>query len=136
MSSEVEREKRRKRKDVRYIPVIGVDMRYLRYLKPFSGLLTVSVILIVGVALLDIIAPWPLKFIIDNVLGGEPFVGPVGDWLTENVGTDQRVLTAVLGLVTIGTDSGYLHGLLEKAVAWIETTRPDIPIEEYSIEFR
>ena len=44
--------------------------------------------------------------------------------------------TAVLGLVTIGNDSGYLHGLLEKAVAWIETTRPDIPIEEYSIEFR
>ena len=44
--------------------------------------------------------------------------------------------TAVIGLVTIGTDSGYLHGLLEKAVAWIETTRPDIPIEDYSIEFR
>ncbi len=44
--------------------------------------------------------------------------------------------TAVIGLVTIGTDSGYLHGLLEKAVAWIEDTRPDIPIEDYSIEFR
>ncbi len=44
--------------------------------------------------------------------------------------------TAVLGLVTIGTDAGYLHGLLEKAVAWIEKTRPDIPIEDYSIEFR
>jgi hypothetical protein len=44
--------------------------------------------------------------------------------------------TAVLGLVTIGTDSGYLHGLLEKAVAWIEQARPDIPIEDYSIEFR
>jgi hypothetical protein len=44
--------------------------------------------------------------------------------------------TAVIGLATIGTDSGYLHGLLEKAVAWIEDTRPDIPIEDYSIEFR
>lgn len=44
--------------------------------------------------------------------------------------------TAVIGLVTIGTDSGYLHGLLEKAVAWIEQARPDIPIEDYSIEFR
>lgn len=44
--------------------------------------------------------------------------------------------TAVLGLVTIGTDAGYLHGLLEKAVAWIEQARPDIPIEDYSIEFR
>jgi uncharacterized protein YlxP (DUF503 family) len=44
--------------------------------------------------------------------------------------------TAVIGLATIGTDSGYLHGLLEKAVAWIEDARPDIPIEDYSIEFR
>jgi uncharacterized protein YlxP (DUF503 family) len=43
--------------------------------------------------------------------------------------------TAVIGLVTIGNDAGYLHGLLEKAVAWIERTRPDVPIDEYSIEF-
>jgi len=43
--------------------------------------------------------------------------------------------TAVIGLVTIGNDAGYLHGLLEKAVAWIEQTRPDVPIDEYSIEF-
>lgn len=44
--------------------------------------------------------------------------------------------TAVIGLVTIGNDAGYLHGLLEKAVAWIEQTRPDIPIDTYTIEFR
>lgn len=44
--------------------------------------------------------------------------------------------TAVLGLVTIGTDTAYLHGLLEKAVAWIATQRPDIPIEDYTIEIR
>lgn len=44
--------------------------------------------------------------------------------------------TAVIGLVTVGTDTGYLHGLLEKAVAWIETNRPDARIEQYSIEFR
>ncbi len=44
--------------------------------------------------------------------------------------------TAVIGLVTVGNDAGYLHGLLEKAVAWIEQTRPDAPITRYSIEFR
>lgn len=42
--------------------------------------------------------------------------------------------TAGLGLVTVGTDAAYLHGLLEKAVAWIEETRPDVPIEMYEIE--
>lgn len=43
--------------------------------------------------------------------------------------------TALIGLVTIGTDAGYLHGLLEKAVSWIEKNRPDVPIAAYSIEF-
>lgn len=44
--------------------------------------------------------------------------------------------TAVIGLVTVGNDAGYLHGLLERAVAWIEQTRPDVPVDEYGIEFR
>ena len=144
MSSEVEREKRRKRKDVRYIPVIGVDMRYLRYLKPFSGLLTVSVILIVGVALLDIIAPWPLKFIIDNVLGGEPFVGPVGDWLTENVGTDQRVLTAVLGLVLllitifqglIAFAYEYMNGLIQERATFLLRSEVFSHVQRLPLQF-
>lgn len=43
--------------------------------------------------------------------------------------------TSVICLVTIGNDSGYLHGLLEKAVTWIEDNRPDTVIERYSIEF-
>jgi uncharacterized protein YlxP (DUF503 family) len=42
--------------------------------------------------------------------------------------------TAVLGVVTVGTDASYLHGLLEKAVAWIEQARPDVPIRDYEIE--
>jgi uncharacterized protein YlxP (DUF503 family) len=44
--------------------------------------------------------------------------------------------TAVIGLAAVGTDSGYLHGLLEKSVDWIEQHRPDVPIHTYSIEIR
>lgn len=44
--------------------------------------------------------------------------------------------TAVIGLATVGNDAGYLHGLLEKAVAWIAQNRPDVPIDDYMIEFR
>ena len=36
----------------------------------------------------------------------------------------------------LGNDTGYLHALLERAVAWIEQNRPDIYIEQYAIEFR
>lgn len=44
--------------------------------------------------------------------------------------------TAVIGLAAVGNDSAYLHGLLEKAVDWLEAQRPDVPIAEYHIEFR
>ncbi len=43
--------------------------------------------------------------------------------------------TGMIGIVTIGTDAAYLHGQLEKAVAWIESSRPDVPIDDYMIEF-
>jgi hypothetical protein len=29
-----------------------------------------------------------------------------------------------------------LHGLLEKAIVWIEQNRPEAVVEHYSIEFR
>lgn len=43
---------------------------------------------------------------------------------------------AAIGLAAVGNDAGHLHGLLEKAVAWVASTRPDVPIDDYTIEFR
>ena len=44
--------------------------------------------------------------------------------------------TAVIALVSVGNDAGYLHGLMEKAIVWLEENRPDVVIEQYNIEFR
>lgn len=43
--------------------------------------------------------------------------------------------SAVLGMAAVGNDKVYLHGLLQKSIGWIEQNRPDVPIEDYSIEF-
>jgi uncharacterized protein YlxP (DUF503 family) len=43
--------------------------------------------------------------------------------------------TAVIGLVTVGNDAAYLHGLLEKAVAWVATQYGEAVLADYSIEF-
>ncbi len=43
--------------------------------------------------------------------------------------------SAEITLVTVGSDSAYVHGLLQKAVTWIEDTRPDVPLDGYTIEF-
>ena len=102
MSRDAEGRRVRKiRKNVRYVPLVGIDSRYLNYLLPYLGLLLLSALLILIVAGMDVLAPWPLKYIIDNVLGGEPFTDPVGLRLTAAIGTDQRLLTAVLGLALL-----------------------------------
>jgi uncharacterized protein YlxP (DUF503 family) len=43
--------------------------------------------------------------------------------------------TAVIALVSVGNDAGYLHGMMEKAVSWLQENRPDAVIEQYNIEF-
>lgn len=47
----------KKQKNTRHIPLLGIDARYLRYLKPYGGILFLSFILILVVALLDVVAP-------------------------------------------------------------------------------
>ena len=44
--------------------------------------------------------------------------------------------SATISLVTVGNDAGRLHATLEKSVSWIQKNRPDLVIEDYSIEFR
>lgn len=121
--AEPTKKKHRRRKHVRYIPLVGIDARYAHYLKPYGSLLFVSVLFIIVVAFLDILAPWPLKFIIDNVLRNKPLEGAAGAWVIARLGTDQRVLTAVLGAVLLfitilqGTTAfvyEYINGLIQE----------------------
>ena len=43
--------------------------------------------------------------------------------------------SATIALAAVGTDNGYLHGLMEKAVRWIETSPHDVQLVDYNIEF-
>ena len=51
---------------MKYIP------RALRYLRPYWKLAAVSVLLIVVGSLIGLLAPWPLKILIDSVLENHP----------------------------------------------------------------
>ena len=42
--------------------------------------------------------------------------------------------TAVIALVMVGNDAARLHSQLQKAISWLETHRPDVPIADYEIE--
>jgi ABC-type multidrug transport system fused ATPase/permease subunit len=55
---------------VKYLP------RVFRYLWPYRGLASISVVLTILASMAGLLAPWPLKIVIDNVLGPHP-VPPV-----------------------------------------------------------
>ena len=42
--------------------------------------------------------------------------------------------SAQIGLVSVSTDASYLHGLMERAVKWIEQNRPDVRVVDWQIE--
>ncbi len=132
------------RRRSRDIPLLGIDSRYLGYLRPFSGYLLFSLLLIVIVALLDIVAPWPLKFIVDNVLGGRPFTGPIGERLTASFGTDQRILTAVLGMTLLlmtvlqGATAfafEYMNGLIQERSTFLLRSHVFAHVQRLSLQY-
>lgn len=110
------------------IPLLGIDRRYLVYVRPYTGLLTISVLLMVLVALLDTLAPWPVKFIVDNVVGDQPFSGATGLWIVENLGTEPRYLTVMLGfallVVTVlqgiaAFANDYVNGIIQEKTTFL-----------------
>lgn len=112
---------------MKQLPLIGIEARFLRYLWPYGPLLAASALFVFIVAGLETLAPWPVKFIVDHVLGNQPFKTTVDEgvmrWLMARVGEDQRLLTAVLGfaLVALTVLQGlasfgfeYLNGLIQE----------------------
>ena len=50
----------------------SVVLRVLRYLRPYRGRFVLAVGLVAFTAVLEIAKPWPLKIVIDSVLGEHP----------------------------------------------------------------
>lgn len=51
------------------------------------------------------------------------------------IGHHNAYNSAIICLVTVGNDPGRLHSTLERAIAFIERQRPDVPIADYTISF-
>jgi ATP-binding cassette, subfamily B, bacterial len=91
---------------VKYVP------RVLRYLRPHWRLAAVTAALTVLGALVGLLVPWPLKFLVDNVLQGQPMPAPLARALGP-LAQDRPALlliTVVAGLVVVLLQSA-LHVL-------------------------
>jgi ATP-binding cassette, subfamily B, bacterial len=87
--------------------------RVLRYLKPYWGLAVASVIITVASAAAGLLLPWPLKILVDNVLGSEP-LSPILAWA--GLGDRTTLLVVVIAGGLFATLMVNLLNVLENYV--------------------
>lgn len=92
------------------VKLFGVDGRFFRYLWPYKAQLALALLVMLGIAAVSVAMPWPLKYLVDNVIGKEPFDDQVGRMVGGIVGDDRRLLSMVFGLSLILLTA--LNGLL------------------------
>lgn len=90
--------------------------RVLPYLRPHKGLAVFTVISVVLIAGASLIAPWPLKFLVDSVLGDHPLPSFLQDsFLSENV------FLLMVAVVTAGFLMVFLQGSLNVLKDYVNT---------------
>src|SRR5213079_2324615 len=55
---------------------LGLARKVLGRLAPYGGLFAAAVAQVLAIGFLELAKPWPLKVIVDNVLGGRPLAWP------------------------------------------------------------
>jgi len=76
--------------------------RLLPYIWPHrAGLAVVMVTMVIEVGL-AVLQPWPMKFLVDNILGKQPFSPTVNDWIARLPGNgDAHWLVAWIAMATV-----------------------------------
>ena len=95
--------------------------RFRRIVRPYAAPLAVGGALVLVVAATDILAPWPLKVVVDNVLREQPLTGPIGD-LFHSIAGDGReeilaaAVIAFVAIVVVNAMSDYLSSYVLDAI--------------------
>ena len=85
---------------------LPVVLKVLRRLHPHRVLFATAVVQVLVIGLLELAKPWPLKIVVDNVLGGTPLDWPAFDGLTRAgmlavACTALVAIYALLGTLTV-----------------------------------
>jgi len=75
----------------------GLVRKVLGRLRPYAGLFVFAILQVLAIGVLELAKPWPLKVVVDNVLGGRPL-----DWpLLARLDRTTLLAVACLGLVAV-----------------------------------
>jgi ATP-binding cassette, subfamily B, bacterial len=82
----------------------GFAWKFLPYLRPYRWRLALALLQVFLIASFDLLKPWPLALVIDDVLGGAKLDVP---WLA-TLSPGALLVVACIGLVVVTTGSGLL----------------------------
>jgi ATP-binding cassette, subfamily B, bacterial len=95
-----------------------IGFRHL--VRPHRALLTAAFAAMVVESAASLWEPWPLKLIVDNVLGGKPLSPALASWAlfgTDPIGILNAAVLAVMTITAIGAVGAYTQKYLATAVA-------------------
>jgi len=101
--------------------VLRTFWRFRRIVRPYAWPLAVGGALVLVVAATDILAPWPLKVVVDNVLREQPLTGPIGDLFHSIAGSGKEEILAAaviafVAIVIVNAMSDYLSSYVLDAI--------------------
>jgi subfamily B ATP-binding cassette protein MsbA len=100
-------------------------LRLTGLLRPHTGALTIALIAVLGETVTDILEPWPVKIVIDNILQSKKTSGWISTFVTrlfghDKLGTLNFVIAAVLAIAIVGAFSTYIEKYMTTTVGeWV-----------------
>lgn len=95
----------------------GVYRRFLPYLRPYWALAAVAVLALIGQVIMDVLLPWPIKFVFDNVIGRHHLHGILGQVAHALGGTGRfGLLNLIVGAFIV---MALLDGVFSYAGNWV-----------------
>ena len=70
-------------------------------LRPHSKRIVFAILAVIGVGVADLLQPWPLKLILDNVLRSRPMEGRLNQLILANLGTDKLALVKSAAIASL-----------------------------------
>jgi ATP-binding cassette subfamily B protein len=100
-------------------------LRIVDLFRPHWKALTIALVAVLGETLTDILEPWPIKIVVDNILQSKPLAGRLGDLVTRLFGDNPYAVVnfavaAVGTIAVVGALSSYFEKYLTTSVSqWV-----------------
>ncbi len=103
----------------------SAKLRIAHLIQPHWKALTIALLAVLGVTLTDVIEPWPIKIVVDNLLQSKKLPGWLGEFVSGIFGQDKLAIlnfavAAVAVIAVVGALSSYVEKYMTTSVSqWV-----------------